>query len=174
MAIGDRKFQQRRIEAARGYLILGMPDQALRELKRIEIPKYCEFDYHLLTAESRRERLEHRQAVRAFVKALDERPDNLQALLGLAWCYKRLELLDLAIETLETARTAHPDEPLVIYNLACYFSLSKNKPKAIECLGRALRMEPAFGRLISEEPDFDSLRQDPDFQFVAHSAIDFE
>jgi tetratricopeptide (TPR) repeat protein len=151
-----------------------MPDQALRELRAITHPEYCEFEYHLLTAESRRERLEHGQAVRAFLKALDERPDNLQALLGLAWSYKRLNHLDLAIETLEQARIAHPDESLVVYNLSCYFSLAGNKPKAIQCLGLALRMEPALGRLISEESDFDSLREDPDFQFVAHSVVDLE
>jgi tetratricopeptide (TPR) repeat protein len=174
MASINRKFQQRRLEAARGYLILGMPDQALRELQAITNPERCAFDYHLLTAESRRERLEYGHAVRAFLKALDERPDNLQALLGLAWSYKRLNHLDLAIETLQLAKTAHPDEPLVIYNLSCYYTLAGNKPKAIECLGLALRMEPAFGRLISEETDFDSLREDPDFQFVAHSVVDFE
>ncbi len=96
---------------------------------------------------------------------------NLQASLGLAWCFKRIDRIYRAIETLQHAKQQHPEEPIVIYNLACYFSLVGDKPKAIECLGRSLRMEPQLRHLISEESDFDQLRMDPDFQFVT-DAID--
>ena len=58
---------------------------------------------------------------------------------------------------------------IVIYNLACYFSLLGDKPKAIECLGRSLRMEPELKELIPNEPDFNDLRQDPHFQFVTNA-----
>lgn len=169
MSQETRKFRQRRLEAAKGYLALGMPEAALRELGRIVDRDACRFDYSLLSAEAYRDLTQYGNAVPLFEQALNRAPHHLQALLGLAWCLKRIKRLPDAIDTLERARRWHPDEPIIIYNLACYFSLFGDKPKAIECLGRSLRMEPELKRLIPDEPDFNDLRQDPDFQFVTNA-----
>lgn len=169
MSVESAKFRRRRLDAARGYLMLGMPDASLRELQKIQRPEYCELDCLLLKAESLRDLQRFEEAIPCFQKALEVQPANLQAHLGLAWCFKRANRLSLAIESLELARRHHPEEPIVIYNLACYFSLLGDKPKAIECLGRSLRMEPQLKQLISEEEDFDRLRTDPDFQFVTET-----
>ena len=166
MAISPRKIRQKRLEAARGYLQLGMPVQASRELDKVPDSLRDNFDFQILKGESLRESEQYADAVDHFKEALDLRPENLQGFLGLAWCYKRLDQLQAAIDTLEIGRTYHPDESIVIYNLACYFSLQQNKSKAIECLGRSLRMEPDLVELIRDETDFDSLREDPDFCFV--------
>lgn len=149
--------------------MLGMPEAALREIQRIRRDELCKFDCFLLTAESFRDLQKFDDAIPFFEKALRQQPANLQAHLGLAWCYKRVNRLTKAIESLERAKQYHPDEPIVIYNLACYFSLLGDKPKAIECLGRSLRMEPQLKQLITEEEDFDQLRNDPDFQFVTET-----
>jgi len=159
-------FRQRRLEAARGYLILGMPECALRELKLIKRPEFCRFECLLLEAEALRDLSRYDDAIPVFEEALVHSPRDLQVFLGLAWCYKRIGRLDQAIQTLEAGKEYHPEEPIVIYNLACYYSLSGDKPKAIECLGRSLRMEPQLRQLIPGESDFDQLRTDPDFQFV--------
>lgn len=169
MSIENSKFRSRRLDAARGYLILGMPDCALRELRKIQSPEFCEFDFWLLKAESYRDLSQFDEAIPFFEKAIRLQPKNLQSHLGLAWCYKRIDRLIRAIESLERAKQHHPEEPIVIYNLACYFSLVGDKPKAIECLGRSLRMEPQLRGLISAETDFDHLRTDPDFQFIAET-----
>ena len=55
--------------------------------------------------------------------------------LALGWCYKRTNRLAQAIDSLERALREHPDEALLHYNLACYWSLAANGPKA---LGRTL------------------------------------
>ena len=169
MSQETRKFRQRRLEAAKGYLALGMAGAALKELQRITDREACLFDYSLLSAEAYRDLKQYENAVPLFEQALHHAPHHLQALLGLAWCFKRINRLHDAIDTLERARRWHPDESIVIYNLACYFSLLGDKPKAIECLGRSLRMEPELKRLIPHEPDFNDLRQDPDFQFVTNA-----
>jgi tetratricopeptide (TPR) repeat protein len=169
MSVEKPNFRSRRLDSARGYLILGMPECAIRELRRIQKPEFCEFDFGLLKAESYRDLGRFEDAIPYFEKALDVHPGNLQAHLGLAWCYKRIDRLSRAIESLERAKQHHPEEPIVIYNLACYFSLVGDKPKAIECLGRSLRMEPQLRQLIPAETDFDQLRTDPDFQFVTDS-----
>lgn len=67
---------------------------------------------------------------------------------------------------MEQAYQASPKQPIVLYNLSCYFSLAGDKAQALSWLGRALRIEPTLRELIPDESDFDPLRNDPDFQFV--------
>jgi tetratricopeptide (TPR) repeat protein len=96
--------------------------------------------------------------------ALDR--DNLATHLSLGWCYKRIGRIDLAIEALQVAQSAEPDEAIVYYNLACYWSLANNKNHAIENLSRAIAIDAQYRDLIDREKDFDSLRSDPDFQAI--------
>jgi len=164
-AQADRR-RERSLRAAQGYLDLQMPDHALRELKAVRDPECCLFEINQLRAEALRQNNEHDEALAAFQKALDEKPSDLTTLLGMAWCYKRIDQLQRAVATMEEAYQTAPKEPIVIYNLACYFALSGDKTQALSWLGRALRMEGSLRKLIADESDFDSLRHDPDFQFV--------
>jgi tetratricopeptide (TPR) repeat protein len=166
MAINPKRHGKRLLEAARGYLMLEMPDHALRELRRIDSSDGNLFDICQLKGESLRQKKEHDEALAVFSRALEERPDDLTVLMGMAWCYKRTGQLSNAISTLEQAYQSSPKEPIVLYNLSCYFSLAGDKIQALSWLGRALRMEPALRDLIQDESDFDPLRNDPDFQFV--------
>ena len=162
-----RMHQERLLEAARGYLALNMPDHALRELRAICNPHACLFDINQLRGEAFRQSGAYDEALVAFDRALTERPSDLSVLLGMAWCYKRIDQLHRALAVMEQAYRAAPREPIVLYNLACYFALSGNKPQDLSWLGRALRMEGALRKLIEDESDFDNLRDDPDFHFVA-------
>jgi tetratricopeptide (TPR) repeat protein len=64
---------------------------------------------------------------------------------------------------LEKALALEPNEPLLRYNLACYFSLSGKKKHALRYLSQALAIAPGYRGLIDAETDFDPLRDDPDF-----------
>ena len=57
-------------------------------------------------------------------RVTEAEPENVRAWLALGWCHKRTGRIDLAIDALEAARNADPDEPLILYNLACYWSLA--------------------------------------------------
>jgi tetratricopeptide (TPR) repeat protein len=166
MAINPKRRRERLLEAARGYLMLEMPDHALRELRRIDSSEEDLFDIWQLKGESLRQKKEHEDALAVFSRALEERPDDLTVLMGMAWCFKRTGQLPNAISTMEQAYQANPKSPIVLYNLSCYFSLVGDKAQALSWLGRALRMEPALRELIPDESDFDPLRNDPDFQFI--------
>ena len=87
-------------------------------------------------------------------------------MIGMAWCLKRTDRLSRAIEVMQVAYEFHPEEPIVLYNLACYYALSDDKGNALSWLGRAVRMEGALRELVAEEADFDTLRHDDDFQLV--------
>ena len=154
---------KRRMAAAQGYLMLDLPDQALRELDEIVDGDETTCEYHLLRGEALRAKSDHRAALDAFRKAHSASPEDLGALMGMAWCFKRIDRIDQSIETMQLAYESHKEVPVVLYNLACYYSLAGEKELALSWLGRALRMDRGFTKLVPKETDFDSLRDDPDF-----------
>jgi tetratricopeptide (TPR) repeat protein len=110
-----------------------------------------------------RAKFDYRPALDAFRKALEIKPEDLGALMGMAWCFKRIDRVSQSIETMLQAYGSHKEVPVVLYNLACYYSLAGEKELTLSWLGRALRMDRGFTKLVSKEADFDSLREDPDF-----------
>lgn len=166
MFIDASRRRQRRLEAAQGYLMLDLPDRALHELNGIDQPCEAAFDVHLLRGEALRAKRDHRRSLASFRLAHAAQPDHLGALMGMAWCHKRLDELEQSIEAMKLAYQAHPKEPVVLYNLACYYSLAGEKDQALSWLGRALRMDLGLKKLIPQEDDFNSLRDDPDFQHL--------
>lgn len=170
MPSSARKESERRLEAARGYLMLDMPDHALRELHSIEDPEEHPFAFHQLRGEALREKGEHHAALKSYRQALAERPTDLAIILGMAWCYKRIDELPKAIAVMKEAYELASEESIVLYNLACYLALAGEKTEALSWLGRSLRMDRSLRRLIPDEPDFDPLRDDPDFQLIINLA----
>lgn len=190
--VNPQRDRRRKLEAACGYLELNMPEHALRELGRIPDPESIPLDFYRLRGEGLRALNRFDDALDAYHRALAIDSEDMGVLAGMAWCYKRIGQLDKAIEAMEQAYQSHPKELIVLYNLACYFSLAGEKAQALSWLGRALRMESSlrkqhsegeggllpwgFGHLepslrerIAEEPDFDPLRNDPDFQYLTGS-----
>jgi len=159
-------YNHRHLEAARGYLMLNMADHALRELTQVDDHPDYQFDREQLRGEACRVKKDYGTALKAFEHALDEDPEDISVMLAMAWCYKRTDRLADAIEVTEKAYQAHPDEAIVLYNLSCYYSLAGDKDQALTWLGRALRMQGELRQLISDETDFDPMRNDPDFQFI--------
>ena len=104
------------------------------------------------------------EAIAPLKDAAEREPGNIHVWLALGWCYKRTGRLDLAIESLEEALDVDPEQAIVHYNLACYWSLARNKRHAIDYLTQALRMDSNYRNLIDHEPDFDPIRSDPGFQ----------
>ena len=86
----------------------------------------------------------YQEAVPLLVDAVDLAPSNIHAWMALGWCYKRIGRLDEAIDSLERAHEVEPTEPLIDYNLACYYSLKGLKHRAIDYPGRG-RSAPTRG-----------------------------
>lgn len=165
MIFNAARKRQRQLQAAEGYLLLGMPDHALQALDQI-----ADFDatveWQLLRGDALRAKLDHPHALKCFQRAYELAPESLEALLGMAWCYKRIDRLDQSIESMRLAYQRHPASPIVLYNLSCYYALAGEKEQALSWLGRALRMNHSLIELIPDETDFDSLRNDPDFRHL--------
>ena len=170
MPLSETARRKRHIEAAQGYLMLDMPDHALRELRQAKEPDPRDplaFIFYYLKAEAYREKKEYEEALKAFEQAEAIQPNELNVGLGKAWCYKRIGQLQAAIATMEHLCKLYPTEPIVLYNLACYFALAGLREEALSWLGRALRLDSSLRKLIPDEHDFDSLRDDPEFRMIA-------
>ena len=152
MSTGNRIRLQRILREAEGYLELGMPRQALALLERIEHPGTYRGHQLYLQGEALRALEKYQDAVPILVDAVDLAPSNIHAWMALGWCYKRTGRLDQAIESLHRAREVEPSEPLIEYNLACYYSLKGAKQQALEYLSQAIKNNPAFREMVGASP----------------------
>lgn len=153
--------QRHRLNAATGYLMLGMAVPALRELDSLgETESLTAVE---LRADALRELGRFDDSLPLFEQVLAKEPASLNAAIGKAWCLKRLSRLEGAIDALRSSAIHHPREALIQYNLACYFALFSDKDRCLSHLGIALRLNSFFAELIDEEPDFDAIRSDEDF-----------
>lgn len=166
MAAHSHRKRRRRLIAAEGYLELELPDAALEELDAITTPHEALFSMNVLRGEALRMKGDWKAALKAYQKAIIESPHDVSVLMAMAWCFKRSRQLPRAIAAMQRAYQISPKEPIVLYNLSCYFALADDKANALSWLGRAIRMDEALRELIPEETDFDGLRHDPDFQFI--------
>lgn len=158
---------QRQLDAAEGYLMLNLPGRALEILEGRSDWATMQFEASFLTGEALRSLERYREALRPLELAARIRPTDVSLAIALGWCYKRTHRLAQAIDALERAGRANPDEPLLHYNLACYWSLAGNAPKALDELTVALDLDPELRSLIPDESDFDSLRGNPAFERLA-------
>ncbi len=55
-------------------------------------------------------------------------------------------------------------EGVVRYNLACHYSVTGEKEKAIRELGEALRLNPDLIEFSKDDPDLTPIREEPDYQ----------
>lgn len=163
MPFNPEKIRSRQLRAAEGYLALNMPDHALRELDAIPEMGDEQYQVFMLRGESLQLKKDHDRALAAFCQAHEQKPTDLVALMGMAWCFKRVDQLPRAIEAMKQAYQFHKEVPVVLYNMSCYYALAGDKDNALSWLGRSLRMDRKFLDLIPTETDFDSLRDDPDF-----------
>ena len=155
---------KRQLSEAEGYLMLGMPAKALAILEARNDWATMQFEAALLTGEALRTSGRHRDALKPLEVAAALRPGDVGVAIALGWCYKRTQRLAQAIDALGRAVRAKPREPLLHYNLACYWSLANNPPKSLQALARALELDPDLRALIAKETDFDPLRGNPDFE----------
>src|SRR5262249_16356543 len=168
----DEKVRIRRdrlLAAAEGYITLGMYKHALASLDQIEGSSKTGFQASYRRGDALRHLERHEEALVAFHRAFDEKPDDVDLLMAMAWCYKRTNQLPGAITSLEEAYKIAPKEAVILYNLSCYWSLAGNKTQSLSRLGRALRMDASYRQLIDDETDFDPLRHDPDFQMIVNA-----
>ncbi len=64
---------------------------------------------------------------------------------------------------MEEGLVAHPDNPSLLYELACLDSVSGQHEGALVALARAIEVKPEIRAWARGDDDFDALRANPDF-----------
>jgi tetratricopeptide (TPR) repeat protein len=68
-----------------------------------------------------------------------------------------------AVEVMRRALEQHPDNPNVLYNLACCESLSGATGEALDHLRRAAELDPRVPGWAQSDSDLDAIRDEPGF-----------
>ena len=179
MARYDRNHRQQRLREAEGYLELAtalgedfkLLDEVRDQLARRAIAQIKAarefggdaFEAMYLEGEALRTMGRWRDAIAPLESARQENNANIHVHLALAWCYKRSDQLDLAIEALEEALTVDPTEAILYYNLACYWSLAGNVQLAVSFLTEAFDLDADYRDMVGTEPDFNPIGNHPAF-----------
>jgi len=106
----------------------------------------------------------YRRALQVAEQHMELNPDDPRAATMCAVSLCRLGRKEEGLAWAERARAIDPDDPGVIYNVACLFALEGQADSAIDCLEQALRAGFGAGDWVAHDPDLDSLRGLPRFQ----------
>jgi tetratricopeptide (TPR) repeat protein len=183
----DKIRRKKSIRAAEGYLDLAMgltdritvdPDlrdrlakSALDAIAALAPRRQDRSRVHFLRGQALRLMENYRDAVKPLEKAAALEAKNHLIHLALAWCYKRVGRLDLAIQVLDKALDVAPEEAIIHYNLACYWSLAHNTQRALQFLIQSFELEPSLRDVVADEPDFDPIRENPEFRLLTSVVV---
>lgn len=103
------------------------------------------------------------EAVSNYKMALHHNPDSVETLVNLSTTYMRMELYDSAREVLGSLEKKSPANPLLFYNLACYYSLTKQVELSLGALQQAVKAGYKNTGEIKKDPDLENLRKYPGF-----------
>jgi tetratricopeptide (TPR) repeat protein len=155
---------QKHIEYASGYLDLKMYDDAMREADAAlalapNLPEAIGIKSDVLCQANRLREAE------PFMAQLAELIPNDSAIwINLAYIRRRTQSIDAAVDTLQRAFHANPQDALAHYNMACYRAVQDRPEEAMELLKNALHLNPKLKELAKVEADFSGLRELPAFQ----------
>jgi len=152
------------MQEAEGYLELGMFSHALDTLAQLDPTGSQKAHALYLKGEAFRGQGDFAGAIDWLEQAAQAEPENFHVYMALGWCHKRCDRIDRAIQSLHRALEVADEEAIVHYNLACYYCLEIRKIETLEYLARAFELDASFRDLVADETDFESLRDDPDFQ----------
>lgn len=183
----ERVRRKQHIRNAEGYLDLIMvfddrwsldqrlrvqlADKAIGALVNITNPQGFKPYILFLKGQAHRAAGRHVQAINYLEQALRLDEDNLHTLLALAWCYKRVDNLEAAIEVLRSAISIDCQSAISHYNLACYYALGHDVEQSTHHLTIALDIHPDYRENVDKESDFDLIRDDPGFQSAIRVAV---
>ena len=119
--------------------------------------------YHALGRPAEAAATEQR-AVRLTEKHIETHPDDARALYLGASILARVGDKEKSVDWARRALTIDPDEPSIVYNVACAYALVGRTEDAIACLQRIMEHGDFLKNWAAKDSDLDSLRSDPRFQ----------
>ena len=109
----------------------------------------------------------YKRCAEAAEKHLELQPDDERALYLGAQALCRVGNREKGLAWAQRALAIDPDEPAVLYNVACTHALAGQSDEAIGYLERAVQSGFGYKEWIRNDPALDSLRMHPRFQAVS-------
>ncbi len=109
-------------------------------------------------------KVQYRRALDIGTGHMELNPDDPRAATILAVAHCRLDAPEEGLAWAERALAIDPEDAGVKYNVACLYAIQGESDKAIECLEQALQAGFGTRTWIENDPDLDSVREDPRFQ----------
>ena len=110
-----------------------------------------------------------RRAVKLIEQRLDLNPDDVRAYNLGATTFAKLGNIPRALEFAQKSLAMEPDDPLVLYNVACLYALIDKREEALGYLERAVTNGFGHRESMANDPDLDSIRKTPWFQAIAQA-----
>ena len=104
------------------------------------------------------------RAVKGIEGWLDQNPDDARALNLGAGIWSNLGQTEKALEWAKKSLELDPEDPQLLYNVACVYAIEGMKDEALKCLERAI--DKGYGHLewMEHDSDLNSLRTDKRFK----------
>lgn len=93
-------------------------------------------------------------------------PDFVEALQVLGDAFTKRGRFDQGLQVDEALSKLCPHDPMVLYNLACSYALTKRHEQAAASLLRALELGYSDFKWLMKDPDLESLRKHPVFDKI--------
>ncbi len=94
------------------------------------------------------------EAIEAFKKAIDLRPDYTEAMYELGWCYNELNQFSKALPVLQKAVKLKPDDSRIIYESGFAKAGAGFLNEALDDYNKAVTLDPSFSRAYAARADF--------------------
>ena len=98
--------------------------------------------------------------IQFYENILKRKPDFIQALMVLGDLYTKKGLHKNGLAVDEKLAKLRPYNPLVLYNLACSYSLLNEIPRAFETIQKAIECGYHDFGYLEQDPDLENLRAD--------------
>jgi serine/threonine protein kinase/Tfp pilus assembly protein PilF len=110
-----------------------------------------------------------RRAVRLIEQRLDIDPDHARAYNLGATTLMKLGNIPRALEFATMSLSIEPDDPLILYNVACMYALMDKREDALAHLERAVRNGFGHRESMANDPDLESIRRTPWFHAIVQA-----
>lgn len=155
---------QKHLEHASGYLDLKMYDDALLEAEAALAITPNQPQALALKSAVLWELKRLPEAEPCLAKLAELNPKDAGLWINLAYVRRRTQSLDAAVQTLQHAFVANPQDALAHFNMACYRAVQNRPTEALELLKNALHLDPKLKQIARAEPDLGILRDSPEFR----------
>lgn len=104
------------------------------------------------------------EAEKNYKKALRHNEEFQETYINLSTTYFRAKKFDEALKTLRELEKINASNPLLHYNLACYYSLTNQPDASLVAIKSAVELGYKNFQEIQTDPDLKSLRKAPGFK----------